>query len=112
MQKGFLQEIKSVSFFHISAVLVHTGVFAYIDGTLLLILLKRYEVSTVGIHLDSVDNLSAKQKKQTLLRLPHHLRAWNRLVDRRYIDLKEEPKAMYKEFRLVKGSCYVGDQQS
>ena len=25
---------------------------------------------------------------------------------------KEEPKAMYKEFRLVKGSCYVGDQQS
>ena len=40
----------------------------------------------------------------TLLRLPHHLRAWNRLVDRRYIDLKEEPKAMYKEFRLVKGS--------
>ena len=65
MQKGFLQEIKSVSFFHISAVLVHTGVCAYIDGTLLLILLKRYEVSTVGIHLDSVDNLSAKQKKQT-----------------------------------------------
>ena len=47
----------------------------------------------------------------TLLRLPHHLRAWNRLVDRRYIDLKEEPKAMYKEFRLVKGSRYVGDQQ-
>ena len=63
MQKGFLQEIKSVSFFHISAVLVHTGVCGYIDGTLLLILLKRYEVSTVGIHLDSVDNLSAKQIK-------------------------------------------------
>ena len=70
MQKGFLQEIKSVSFFHISAVLVRTGVCAYIDGTLLLILLKRYEVSTVGIHLDSVDNLSAKQKKkQTEVRL-------------------------------------------
>ena len=47
----------------------------------------------------------------TLLRLPHHLRAWNRLVDRRYIDLNEELKAMYKEFRLVKGSCFVGDQQ-
>ena len=25
--------------------------------------------------------------------------------------LNEEPKAMYTEFRLVKGSCYVGDQQ-
>ena len=51
-------------FFHISALLVYTGVCAYTDGTLLLILLKRYEVSTVGIHLDSVDNLSAKKKKQ------------------------------------------------
>ena len=50
-------------FFHISALLVYTGVCAYTDGTLLLILLKRYEVSTVGIHLDSVDNLSAKKTK-------------------------------------------------
>ena len=62
--KRLFQEIKSVSFFHISAVLVRTGVCAYIDGTLLLILFKRYEVSTVGIHLDSVDNLSAKQKNK------------------------------------------------
>ena len=57
---------KSVSFFHISARLVRTGVCAYIDGTFLLILfkrnlVKRYEVSTVEIHLDSVDNLSAKK---------------------------------------------------
>ena len=44
----------------------------------------------------------------TLLRLPHHLRAWNRRVDRRHINLKEEPKAVNKEFWLVKGSCYVG----
>ena len=59
--KRLFQEIKSVSFFHISAVLVRTGVCAYIDGTLLLILFKRYEVSTVEIHLDSVDNFSAKK---------------------------------------------------
>ena len=69
MQKGFLQENKKCIIFPFSAVLVHTGVCAYIDSTLLLILLKRYEVSTVGIHLDSVDNLSAKQKKQTEVRL-------------------------------------------
>ena len=61
--KRLFQEIKSVSFFHISAVLVRTGVCAYIDGTLLLILFKRYEVSTVGIHLDSVDNSFRKTKK-------------------------------------------------
>ena len=59
--KRLFQEIKSVSFFHISAVLVRTGVCAYIDGTLLLILFKRYEVSTVEIHLDSADNISAKK---------------------------------------------------
>ena len=58
--KRLFQEIKSVSFFHISAVLVRTGVCAYIDGTLLLILFKRYKVSTIEIHLDSVDNLSPK----------------------------------------------------
>ena len=34
----------------------------YIDSTLLLLLFKRYEVSTVEIHLDSVDNLSAKKQ--------------------------------------------------
>ena len=62
--KRLFQEIKSVSFFHISAVLVRTGVYAYIDGTLLLILFKRYEVSTVEIHLDSVDNFSAKKKRK------------------------------------------------
>ena len=34
----------------------------YIDSTLLLLFFKRYEVSTVEIHLDSVDNLSAKKQ--------------------------------------------------
>ena len=56
------QEIKSVSSFHISVVLVRTGVCAYIDSTLLLLLFKRYEVSTVEIHLDSGDNLSVKKQ--------------------------------------------------
>ena len=60
--KRLFQEIKSVSFFHISAVLVRTGVCAYIDFTLLLISFKRYEVSTVEIHLDSVDNLYGRKK--------------------------------------------------
>ena len=65
--KRLFQEIKSVSFFHI----LRTGVCACIDNTLLqemgswllLILFKRYEVSTFEIHLDSVDNLSEKKKK-------------------------------------------------
>ena len=65
MQKSFLR--KSVSFFHILAVLVRTGVCAYIDGRLLLIFFKRNEVSTVEIHLDSVDNLSAKKKTEVRL---------------------------------------------
>ena len=41
--KRLFQEIKSVSFFHISAVLVRTGLCAYIDGTLLLILLWSFD---------------------------------------------------------------------
>ena len=41
---------------------MRTGVCVYIDSTLLLLLFKRYEVSTVEIHLDSVDNLSAKKQ--------------------------------------------------
>ena len=59
-KKAFSGDKNCVSFFHISAVLVRTGVCAYIDGTLLLILFKRYKVSTIEIHLDSVDNLSPK----------------------------------------------------
>ena len=34
----------------------------YIDSTLPLLLFKRCEVSTVEIHLDSVDNLSVKKQ--------------------------------------------------
>ena len=49
-------------FFFLFDVLVRTGVCAYNDSTLLLLLFKRYEVSTVEIHLDSVDNLSAKKQ--------------------------------------------------
>ena len=41
---------------------MRTGVCAYIASTLLLLLFKRYEVSTVEIHLDSVDNLSDRKK--------------------------------------------------
>ena len=59
--KRLFQGIKSVSFFHISVVLVRTGVCAYTDGTLLLLLFKRYKVSTVEIHLDSVDNPPGKK---------------------------------------------------
>ena len=58
--KRLFQGIKSVSFFHISAVHVCTGVCAYIDGTHLLLLFKRCKVSTVEIHLDSVDNRPGK----------------------------------------------------
>ena len=61
--KRLFQGIKSVSFFHISAVHVRTGVCAYIDGTHLLLLFKRYKVSIVEIHLDSVDNLPGKKKQ-------------------------------------------------
>ena len=59
--KRLFREIKSVSFFHISAVHVRTGVCAYIDGTHLLLLFKRYKVSIVEIHLHSVDNLPGKK---------------------------------------------------
>ena len=59
--KRLFQGIKSVSFFHISAVHVCTGVCAYIDGTHLLLLFKRYKVSIVEIHLHSVDNLPGKK---------------------------------------------------
>ena len=45
----------------ISAVHVRTGVCAYIDGTHLLLLFKRCKVSTVEIHLDSVDNRPGKK---------------------------------------------------
>ena len=61
--KRLFQGIKSVSFFHISAVHVRTGICAYIDGTHLLLLFKRYKVSIVEIHVDSVDNLPGKKKQ-------------------------------------------------
>ena len=40
-----------------------TGVCVYIDGTHLLLLFKRYKVSTVEIHLDLVDNLPGEKKQ-------------------------------------------------
>ena len=61
--KRLFQGIKSVSFFHISAVHVCTGICAYIDGTHLLLLFKRYKVSIVEIHVDSVDNLPGEKKQ-------------------------------------------------
>ena len=70
--KRLFQGIKSVSFFHISAVHVRTGVCAYIDGTHLLLLFKRYKVSIVEIHLDSVDNLPGKKAMLWKNELRHH----------------------------------------
>ena len=47
--------------------------YLYAQATLLLLLFKRYEVSTVEIHLDSGDNLSVK--KQGLGKMEVRLRS-------------------------------------